>query len=644
LRAFRNPFRARASEHFGDTLSFLRNFGAGVLDLLPESIWDRPFVLQSAPGGGKTSLMRLFAIDSLDQVHRRRADFPDLVSYLEELGALTPTGPTHLGIMIGLDKDFRSLLDLRIPSEQSSALFFRLLDARIMQAIVRAALTAAHADDPATLSLVSLRPLHEVEPVAELVGGVRGDQILAWARANERMVLRPLDSLLPVNVEVEGDALLPLTSLRLLSLARFRVGDVELEHRPLIMLDDGHELGQPQRRVLLERLTDRTLDVARWYSERFEALDNEELMVGNILGRDFELLELENRARHTKTRLDKVMLDVADKRARATLFDYADIEQSFRELVEVDRLELLGGQDDQILGVLHDRLRTLAEGHERYADWLEAAEGVDGYDGAVFLRALEIIILKDLRRAQTEIFEMPLALEELESQRSRVVQPARLFLAKEFGLPFYCGPDTLARLGSENMEQFLRLAGDIFEQVLAEITLRRLPPKLDAVAQDRAVRRASERYWRELPTRVRDGSSVRRLVSAIVQLSQSETFRETAPYSPGVTGTAMLMSDRERLLDRSVRAAMPGADALFDAIGSAIASNVLSVELDYSVKNQRVMVIYLNRLVCPRFQLPLGRGGFRERKLEAMAKWMIGDSASDDDETLQVYEAEQLTL
>lgn len=644
MRALRNPFRARASEQFGDALSFLRNFGAGVLDLLPDSIWDRPFVLQSAPGGGKTSLMRLFAIDSLHEVHRRRADFPDLVSYLEELGALTADGPTHLGVMIGLDKDFRSLLDLRIPAEQATAMFFRLLDARIMQAIVRAALAAAHAADPAALRLVPLRPLNEVEPVAELIGGIRGDQILTWARANERMVLRPLDSLLPINVEVEGDSLLPLTSLRLLSLARVRVGEVELPHRPLIMLDDGHELGQEQRRALLERLPDRTLEVARWYSERFEALDNDELMVGNILGRDFELLELENRARHAKTRFEKVMLDVADKRARPTLFDYADIEQSFRELVEVDPLELLDDREDFILGELQERIQNLAEGHERYVDWVAAAEGVHGYEGAVFLRALEIIIRKDLRRPQRQIFEMPLALEELDSQRPRIIQPARLFLAKEFNLPFYCGHEALARLGSENMEQFLRLAGDAFEQVLAEITLRRLPPKLNAIAQDRIVRRASERYWRELPSRVRNGASVRRLVAAIVQLSQTETFRDTAPYSPGVTGTAMLMSDRERLLDLTERAAVPGADALFEAMGAAIASNVLFVELDYSVKNQRVMVIYLNRLFCPRFQLPLGRGGFRERKLEAMAKWMTGEPASDDDEELQVYEAEQLTL
>ncbi len=625
-------------------MSFVRNFGAGVLDLVPDSVWDRPFILQSAPGGGKTSLMRLFSIESLTLVHRRRDDFSDLVSYLGEIGALTDEGPTHLGVMIGLDKDFRSLLDLRVTSEQAAAMFFRLLDARIMQAVIRAALFVGERDDPAAMELVPLRPAYEVEPVAELIGGFRGDEILAWARANERAVLRPLDSLLPVPVEVNGEALLPLTSLRLLSLTRLRVSGRELSLRPLIMLDDGHELGPAQRQALLTGLKDRTLEVARWYSERFEALSNDELMVGNILGRDFELLEVENRARQTKGKFEKVMLDVADKRARPTLFDYADVEQSFRELIEVDTYEILQGREEEVLEELRRRIAGLTEGHQRYADWAKKAEEAHGYDGAVWLRALEIVIRKDLRRSQTEIFELPLTLDELDAQRPRVLQPARLFLSREFSLPFYCGADAVARLGSENIEQFLRLAGDLFEQVLAEITLRRLPPRLDPLAQDRIARRVSERYWKELPTRVRDGAKVRTLVAAIIQLSQGETFRETAPYAPGVTGTAMLMSERERLLDPDVRGEIEGAADLYDALGAAVAANVLSVELDYSVKNQRVMVIYLNRMLCPLFQLPLLRGGFREKRLETMAKWMTGEEISTDDEALTTYEAEQLTL
>jgi hypothetical protein len=68
---------------------------------------------------------------------------------------------------------------------------------------------------------------------------------------------------------------------------------------------------------------------------------------------------------------------------------------------------------------------------------------------------------------------------------------------------------------------------------------------------------------------------------------------------------------------------------LFDALAAGIAYNLVSAELERSVKGDRYMVLYLNRLLCPRLGLPLGRGGFRERKLPVMASWMMGSSTSD---------------
>jgi hypothetical protein len=83
------------------------------------------------------------------------------------------------------------------------------------------------------------------------------------------------------------------------------------------------------------------------------------------------------------------------------------------------------------------------------------------------------------------------------------------------------------------------------------------------------------------------------------------------------------MEDRKQLLKLAVREKIPGADALFQALASAIAHNILSAELNRPVKGVRCMVLYLNRLLCPRFGLPLGRGGFREKKLTEMASWMV---------------------
>ena len=80
MRPHWNPFRSRSTEQQRDVRSFLRNFGAGVLEMLPETLWDRPLVIHSAPGGGKTTLMRLFAADSLIQIADRLDDFEEGVA------------------------------------------------------------------------------------------------------------------------------------------------------------------------------------------------------------------------------------------------------------------------------------------------------------------------------------------------------------------------------------------------------------------------------------------------------------------------------------------------------------------------------------------------------------------------------------
>jgi hypothetical protein len=60
-------------------------------------------------------------------------------------------------------------------------------------------------------------------------------------------------------------------------------------------------------------------------------------------------------------------------------------------------------------------------------------------------------------------------------------------------------------------------------------------------------------------------------------------------------------------------------------LAGAIANNLLYADVDKSVKGGRWMVLYLNRLLLPRFSLPLSHGNFRERSLEVIIKWAAGE-------------------
>jgi hypothetical protein len=654
MRSFHNPFRTRASEQVDDPHVFLRQFGAGMLELLPEAIWDRPLLLLSAPGGGKTSLMRLFTAESLRAVRDRRQDYPDLVKRLSEMGVLANGRPDHLGVLLNLGRDYRSLVDLGLQDEVALRLFFRLLDSRIMVGVMRSALVSSARAFPADAAAFSLsfEDVGAESEAATLFGGTEGSEMLDRARQVERETLQPLDSLLPIE-EAAPRGGTDLYSLRVLSVARLHVDGKAVSQTPLLMLDDGHELDPLQREALLKRLGDRSLRVGRWYSERYEALDPTELMHGAIRGRDFEVVELESLAREGRRRAGhrfnfaRVMREVADSRAGPALQRYAGEQQDFSDLVSVDFDQLVAHREEELAADLQQRLAEVTRDQTIYERALTAETDARGYERLVGLRELEIAIRSHQARPQRELFPVAPSQEELDERRKRVRQAARLFLAREAQLPYYCGIEVLERLGSQNMEQFLRVCGDIFDLMLARITMRDRPT-VAADQQDRVVRRASESLWNEIPRRLPHGPDVQRLLLAMAELAQRQTYRPTAPYPPGVTGIAITMRDYYALIDPIEREKLDGAGRLFDALASAFAHNVLSPQPNYQVQGRNVIVIYFNRLLCPRFNLPLGYGGFRIRDVAEVAGWFTGSSAArpaDEDEfDLEMGEAAQLTL
>ena len=602
MRPHWNPFRSRSSEQQRDVRSFLRNFGAGVLELLPETLWDRPLVIRSAPGGGKTSLMRLFTADSLTQIADRRDDFQTLASLLDELGAFHNGRPAVLGVMLSLDRDYRSILDLGAPSEVANRLFFRLLDGRIILAVVRAAtaVSGGNAFDLADLARVEFRRRGQVdgsEEAAHRLGGDSGAGICEASLSAERQILEMLDSLLPVDWRqgVPGHA--DLYSLRLLSDVQIVVDGASVDIRPLILLDDGHELPRTQRDALLKRLIPRELTVPRWYSERFEALSPEEILQSVGIRRDFELLELERKAAEQtgrgRSRFEKLATEIGNLRAARSLERYEGGEHSFTELLETEDDNLLGSSGPKIIKELETKTRRLAGSEQRYQHWIETVEQQRDYLAARSWRELEILIRRDRARANLELFDLPLPPEEMDRlSGADVREAAALFLAREHRIPYYFGPQKLARLASHNIEQYLAISGDLFEEMLSAIMLNRTP-RLSAERQHIIIRRASERLWREIPRHLPNGHDVQKLLAAIVRMAVQETQRPTAPDAPGVTGTALSMADRKQLLDPAVRKKIPGADALFRALASAIANNILSADLDRyrEVSGGRFMVL-----------------------------------------------------
>jgi hypothetical protein len=636
MRSYINPFRARTSEqvaHQGLD-RYLRSFGADALDLLPDELWDRLVLIRSAPGAGKTSLLRAVSAETLKVLDSRRHAHEELRERLRSMGVLDEHGaPLILGFRVPLGRDFRAIVDLEPDTSAGRRTFLRLLDARIVGAFCAAVEQLVEVDEGPALAAVTVEAQRAGAAALERLGGPSGEGLQAWARRTEEEILDRLDAVLPRDEPSDGHAV--LYSLRALSDAGLWVGDRAIRLRPLLLLDDGHELAPSQRTLLLDALHDRELQLARWYTERYSAMEAQELVGDGEPWRNHIPVELEREAtrmgtvtrRGGKTRqFEKLLADIAGRRAARPLAQYDGEDRTFVELLDGEEGAKVHERAEVAAATIRERLLAVGEdAYGRYGGWFAGAEQLRGTEAARRWRELEIIVTRDLERPELGLFEVELSEDERKSRSgSAIRESADLFLRREFALPFYFGSERLSKLSAENIEQYLNLCADVFDEMLVGVTLRR-GAALEPLVQDAALTAASEQFWQDIPARRVGGRGIQQLLRHIAKLCRAETYRAKAPYAPGVTGTALSMDDRARLLDPVLRERLPGAQPLFEALGGAIGHNLLRAHTNRSVKGNRWMVLYLNRLTCVRYGLPLGYGGFRERPLEEMCRWMLDD-------------------
>jgi len=624
VREPRNPFRLRASEQIETDAMFVRLFEPSMLEVLPEAgLWDRPQILRSAPGAGKTSLLRLFTPTALLNLHTLRThEYGQLLfQKLTALGAIDDTGPRLLGILLSCARNYATLEDLDCDTSRKTRLLFGLLNARIILAALRGALALRRLDYPTHLSRIMLR--RKTEEGGSIVGEVPtgGRELHDWATELEAKVCDAIDSFGPfVADSLPGhDTLISIVILKEMEIL---IDGSPVAERLLVMLDDVHKLTHRQRTSLLPTILELRSSVGIWIAERFEALSTSEMLsVGATQGRDFgDVILLEQFWRKHSRRFEHLVMNVADRRARAAL----DGEITALSACLQDSLEGAEWSERhrEILRVVEQRVRQMASQNRIFAEWLNSPHLTEGTvrEKGIAWRALEILIERERRRSQ-RTFDFTLSVDDLEKKDDSDVRTAAdLFLSQEFDVPFYFGPSRLAALASSNVEQFLGLAGDEFEELIASALLKK-EPILTAQRQQSIVLKSADSFWKSIPRRARNGRDVVKFLDSIGRFCRWTTYQPNAPYSPGVNGVAILMSDRTRLLDRG-KSTNPEHQQLAEVLAACLAQNLLDATLDYRCKGDDWMVLYLNRLMCVRFGLPTSYGGFKEKTLKELASWI----------------------
>jgi hypothetical protein len=614
----RNPFRIRASQRAVNDEQFVRMFAAGALDLIRDADepWTGLVFLTSAPGGGKSTFLRLLTPKPLT-VASRLGDDPNTKpthDALRKVGAIGTAGPDLVGVMVTFTNEYKDVEEI----DRGHGAFRALLSARIVLATLRAVLDRCERSFPEDLADIQFRWTGDGSSIPSEADG---RQLYDWASSIERSFYEVLDELghtssgaAPKHTSLEA--------LRWFATTEIKMPSGLLTARRVLLLDDLQFLADGQRKMVRETLTSARLGCGIWVAERLEALADDDLLAeGALEDRDYDgQIHLEARWRRRGPAFSRFVGQIAELRARkADGFEGRDF---FAALAEGLDPAVWDPRFEEACAAIRERLQKRTGGSERYSEWMAQAEAGTASirDRALAWRMTEIIVERDLGRTQSAFDFEPLSEAELKAKESSGArEAAELFLLKETSAPYYFGRTVLSALSSSNVDQFVELAGDLFEEIAAKAVGRRGDTApLAAERQHAILKKAAKRRWEGIPRRVPRGFEARLFLDAVGAFCAQQTYRRTAPYAPGVTGIAITMEERERLINAKRDDPL---GVLRGMLASLVAQNLLEPRLDHKNKGKRHLVLYLNRLMCAHFDLPLGYGGWREKPLKELLNW-----------------------
>lgn len=625
----RNPFRIRASQRSVSDEEFVKLFSANALELISgvSEPWEGLVFLRSAPGGGKTTFLRMLTprpLQLVDQLAEANQQVRQTRDAMRSVGAVGTLGPELLGAMVIFSNEYAELAEF----DRGNTLFRELVNSRIVIGTLRAVLDRLERPFPDELHRIVFE--WQPESGATIPERADGRQLFDWASDIERGFYERMDDLGDPQPLRGGHARLDGLKWFAQSKITGPLGPVDLKR--VLLLDELQTLAPGQRNSLIEFVTGAREQCGIWVAERLEALTHRDLLSeGALQDRDYQgVIQLERQWSGARSRtFGRFVESIANLRAsKADGFEDRDL---FSLISERDDLEEWGPRFEDAARRSEASIIAANAGGNRYDDWLQEARSAAGspVERALRWRLTQILVARDRQRAQTSFDFDALSVDEFDRRGKGAERAAEHFLRTEIGAPIYFGRESLAAVSSSNVDQYLEVMGELFEEISAKVRYNRdKPMPLSAGRQDALVRTVAQTRWEGLVRRLPRGYDARRLLEAIGAFCRKETFRETAPYSPGVTGIAISMQDRKRLIDSpddEIRVMVP----LRDVLTSLVAHNLLVPRLDHQNNGRDYVVFYLNRLLCVHFGLPLGSGGWRAKTLRELAQWVEAGAAAD---------------
>lgn len=615
MELYDNPFAMRASEKIISDNTFLDLLSPDPLVSLinlnkEDKLWNNVSFIQSVAGGGKTTLLRMFAPEVMKRISVSKHS--EFAKQLQTLKVRDSHKVYKCSVYVLARRDYAYIEDEFDHKFEQRGVFFALLNVRIITATIKSLLNLYELP-ASSLKNIEFKPSIHQNCFKGLEIPCSVYELLNWVSEREEKIYNILSIYRREKIETIMDS--SLFSLEAMNPAFFRHDKTHLINEFIFQIDDAHKFTKSQLCFLTEELVERRSNKTIWIASRLEGLTPQQLLDStDIKDRDYNIIHLDD-SKTLSRRYEVMLRNIADKRSKLSKTEINLVNSLDDELLDKD-IEI------KFKKVAH-KLRNQIEAEcnlSIFHEWMNWIETLHTWrEQAQYYRAFIIFYNREkLHGNETALFPYPSEL--CKPKLENILQDALTLLSLENKIPVYFGMKDLVSLSTSNVEQFLFYAESLYRYLLAKQVVSPYKNNLSAIDQHNIIVRKSCEKYEEIKNRP-NGTNLKNLIDHLVDFSRKQTFSETFSYKY-VSGFAIKQENNGEYPEPM----WYNSDENFElarVIKDCIAFNLLEmITINQGEQKQQWTVFYLSRWICAAKGLGLQKGGWRKLSLKEIKTWI----------------------
>lgn len=622
-----NTFLIRQTEKLESESSFINILCPQLIGFVDESFFDKTVFINSSPGGGKSTLLKTFSPDVLLELreNNEKETYKDTFKLLRNLGVVDEEYIKLLSINVSCARENYGLIDDLYDNGKAVQIFFQLLSLRILRRTLEAVLKCNQLDS-SELNRITFKNIPEEWKVIVNKNDT-GEKLYQWTLDEERRLCHSIEEMsMDINTSMLYNN---LSILSMIGNGNILLSGVPIIQKILVMFDDIHSLSIKQRDLLRNVIFTLRPNVAIWMTQRTIALSKDEIFGNNgQVHREYTIININERVQRDKPAFYKALKDVADRRVSISYKDEGLEDKLEKELTKESKKKL-----EAIRSKIQAKIDIYCKGNDNYTnvyDYLLKRHFSSDLESVTAWQVLLILIQREQKRAQyVWPFVSIFGIDEFEIEFKKLKKDAEYLVRYNYKLPMYYGMADMQVISSNNVEQFLDFAGEIFEFRIAldYASKKKRGVLISQENQDKILTKCAEEKWDDILRTFSRGTEIQTFIANVAKLGTDGLKKNTASYSGGTfTGIGIKSSDIKAELENEQ------LSDLMSVLKICVAYNLFSAQdIKHGIaENDTVYkVFYLNRWICVKFRLPLGYGGWKPLSLQKASLLLV----SNEDKT-----------